>query len=115
MFSTKTRTTIVALIASLSFAGATIAPAVSQATYKINGGKKASQECEMLTEWINQDIQNMEKYRAEGNQEMVNYYRGIIADEFNEGYAAGCAFASVTHAPVSAPVSVASKPVSAKL
>jgi hypothetical protein len=113
MFSTKTRNIIIAGLASLSFAGAAIAPSVSQATYKINGGKTASSECQLLTEWLNEDIQNLEKARAEGNQADINYYRDEIATWYNAGYAAGCAWATVTHAP--APVTVVSKPISAKL
>jgi hypothetical protein len=111
MFSTKTRNIIIAGLASLSFAATTVAPAVSQAQYKINGGKTATARCQMLTAWMNEDTQKLEKARAEGNQADINYYRANIAEWYAAGYAEGCAFASVTHAPVT----VVRKPISAKL
>ncbi len=101
MFSTKTRTTVVALIASLSFAGATVAPAVSQAQYKINGGKSATYACQMMREVLNEDLQNLEKARASGNQAEINKYREMVNSDMGIGYQFGCAWAAaVSHAPV---------------
>jgi hypothetical protein len=74
-----------------NFAGATVAPAVSQAQYKINGGKSASGQCQMLTEFLNEDMQHLEKARAEGNQNNINYYRTLVSSDMDAGYRAGCA------------------------
>jgi hypothetical protein len=67
----------------------------------------------MLREWMNEDIQSLERARAEGNQADINYYRANIAEWYAAGYAEGCAFASVIVTP--APVTVVSKPINAKL
>src|SRR5271154_4665521 len=63
----KTRTTIIALVASASFATAAVAPAVSQARPKaVNAGTKAAQ-CEVLRH--SAEISHKEGEAAEGKGE----------------------------------------------
>jgi hypothetical protein len=96
MFSTKTRTAILTLVASLSFAGATVAPAVSQARPKAIETKTPKRlACNALVDSIQQaeqDARNYEKAgdtkNAEASWTAANLYFDVWSEQ-------GCASADV--------------------
>ena len=98
MLSTKTRTTIVALVASLSFAATTVAPAVSQARPKSPTTKKVTlrQVCNGLADPMHnaeEEARNYEKAgdtkNAEASWAAANVYFEVWGDN-------GCQGAAVT-------------------
>jgi hypothetical protein len=71
---TKTRTTIIALVASASFATAAVAPAVSQARPKPpSGGVKAAQ-CEVLRHSAERSHEAGEAAEGKGEGDWAKYY-----------------------------------------
>jgi hypothetical protein len=68
MFSTRTRTTILALVASASFAASTVAPAVSQARPKTVTTKKvtAKEACDALAGSVLRAEGEAKKYEKKG-------------------------------------------------
>jgi hypothetical protein len=97
MFSTRTRTTIVALVASASFAVSTVAPAVSQARPKTVTTKSVSakEACDALASTIlkqEQEAKNYEKKgdtkNAEASWAAANLYFDVWAEQ-------GCATIAV--------------------
>ncbi len=110
MFSTKTRTMILTLVASLSFAGATVAPAISQARPKaIETKTPKSVACNAVADSMlnaEKDAREYEKAgdtaNAEASWAAANLYFDIWSEQ-------GCASAGVTIAlklpPAAAPVS----------
>ncbi len=78
MLSARTRSTIVALIASLSFAAATVAPAVSQAQPDWPALGQAI-HCESLTAGRNAYWEKAETAEKEGHYAFAEYYWGEAA------------------------------------
>jgi hypothetical protein len=71
---TKTRTTLIALVASVSFATAAVAPAVSQARPKpISAGAKAAQ-CEALRHSAERSHEAGEAAEGKGENDWAKYY-----------------------------------------
>ena len=71
---TKTRTTIIALVASASFATAAVVPAVSQARPKpISAGAKAAL-CEVLRHSAERSHEAGEAAEAKGENDWARYY-----------------------------------------
>jgi hypothetical protein len=110
MLSTKTRTTILALVASFSFAAATVAPAVSQARPKTVTSKTvtAREACDAVADSMlqaEQDARNYEKAGDTANAEASWASANLYFDVWSEQ---GCATIAVTRPvrlpPVSAPI-----------
>jgi hypothetical protein len=71
---TKTRTTIIALVASAGFATAAVVPAVSQAQAKpVSAGLKAAQ-CEVLRHSAERSHQAAEAAEGKGESDWARYY-----------------------------------------
>jgi hypothetical protein len=111
MLSSKTRTTILALVASVSFAATTVAPAVSQARPKTTTTKSvtAREACDAVVDSIlqaEQDARNYEKAGDTVNAEASWAAANLYFDIWSEQGCASIAVASpVKMPPVSAPVS----------
>jgi hypothetical protein len=105
MLSTKVRTTTIALVAAFSFAGASVAPAVSQAETK-TGSKATEQRCEQL--WgIFEEATNeaSQLYETEGNG---TGFKGALAVAGLAKHIAaneGCDWASRVRPPKGSPTS----------
>jgi hypothetical protein len=106
MTTTRTRTTIIALVASLSFAASTVAPAVSQARPKSPTTKKVSarEACDAVAGSMLNAEAEAKKYEkagktadAEAEWAAANLYFDIWSEQ-------GCATLAVTGPVVSAPV-----------
>ena len=107
MLSTRIHTTILALVASVSFAAATVAPAVSQAQKNIPTHKTISheEECATLAELFTKEAQAAEKYEREGDKASAEASLGIAQIYFEMGTEAQCWFPAVKHPPQAPPVS----------
>jgi hypothetical protein len=100
---TKTRTTIIALIAASSFAAASVVPAVSQAkpidpnrgvTTKLALQKQVVKEmCSETLGSLNEDLQNLEKAHKEQNAKEIEKWRASANGDYQFGYEMGCGFA----------------------
>jgi hypothetical protein len=110
MLSTKTRTTILAVVASFSFAAATVAPAVSQARPKTVTTKKvtAREACDAVADGMlnaEKEAKNYEKAGDTANAEASWAAANLYFDVWSEQ---GCATVAVTIPvklpPVSAPI-----------
>jgi hypothetical protein len=107
MFATKTRTTIIALIASSSFAISTVAPSISQAQKVQTAPHKITKEeaCATLSDLESKANQEVAKYLAEGDVEMAEAIgqmaEGYFADGVNEGCWSAAMIVTVTSHPVS--------------
>ncbi len=97
MLSTKTRTTVLALVASLSFAGATVAPAISQARPKaIETKTPKSVACSAVVNSMQNAEKDAREYEkagdtanAEASWAAANLYFDIWTEQ-------GCATVSAT-------------------
>jgi hypothetical protein len=121
MLSTKIRTTIIALVATSSFAAASIVPAVSQAAKNTGAYSKSAEStkaamCHMITEYFNEALQDLAKAHASGDQAAINKARENVNADYLEGYENGCAWATRVTSPSSptsgivAPVEVQAAP-----
>jgi hypothetical protein len=106
MNSTKARTTILALVASLSFAASTVAPAVSQAQPKPPVAKKvtAKEACDAVVDSILNAEAEARRYEkagdtknAEASWAAANLYFDVWSEQ-------GCATTAVTGPTVAPPV-----------
>jgi type II secretory pathway pseudopilin PulG len=110
MLTAKTRTTILAVVASVSFAAASVAPAVSQARPKTTATKTvtAREACDAVVDSMlnaEQEARNYEKAgdtkSAEASWTAANLYFDVWSEQ-------GCATIAVTIPvklpPVSAPI-----------
>jgi len=86
----KTRTTIIALVASASFATAAVAPAVSQAKPISPGTKAALCEVLRLTAGLWQEA--AETAEARGEADMAAYYNKMAEKAEGEAGNQGCAW-----------------------
>jgi hypothetical protein len=114
---TKSRATIIALIASAGFATAAIAPAVSSAQ-KIEGGAHAA-TCEVyrLTYELWDELQ--EKAFENGQEDLANYYAEQESIARSAATKEGCAWSSamnvkVVKVPVAVIKPIALKPATSK-
>jgi hypothetical protein len=110
MFATKTRTAIIALIASSSFALSTVAPAVSQAqavqpTHKIT----KAEVCSAIS--ANEQNANDEvlKYLAEGDVANAEASGAAAELYYSEGVRQGCWTAAMDIPVSSHPIAVIGK------
>ena len=106
MTTAKTRTTILALIASLSFAASTVAPAVSQAQPKPPVAKKvtAREACDAVVDSMEKAEAEARRYEkagetknAEASWTAANLYFDIWSEQ-------GCATIAVTGPTVAPPL-----------
>jgi hypothetical protein len=104
MFSTKLRTTIIALVASTSFAAATIAPAVSQAQKVQPPPHKIThaEACSTLAANESKAEQELKKYSSEGDTANAELAETVANLYYEEGVREGCWLADV-RGPISAP------------
>lgn len=110
MLSTKTRTTILTVVASLSFAAATVAPAVSQARPKaIETKTPKSVACSAVVNSMQNAEKDAREYEkagdtanAEASWAAANLYFDIWSEQ---GCASVAGTISVKLPPASAPVS----------
>jgi len=87
---TKTRTTIIALVASAGFATAAVVPAVSQAKAKpISAGAKAAL-CEVLRHSAERWHEAGEAAEAKGESDWAKYYYGQEEKAQGEAGNQGC-------------------------
>jgi flagellar motility protein MotE (MotC chaperone) len=102
MLSTKTRNTVIALIAASGFAATSAVPAVSQAkpinpyrsvTTKSAVNKKVTAGCAEAREALNQALQKLEQAHKEENKQEIEKNRGVANLEYEFGYEMGCGFA----------------------
>jgi hypothetical protein len=102
MFSTKTRSTILALVASIGFAATTVAPAISQARPKSPTQKTPTmaEACSAVAGSMlkaEDEAKNYEKKgdtaNAEASWAAANLYFDIWSEQ-------GCATVAVVHAPI---------------
>jgi hypothetical protein len=109
MLSTKTRTSIIALVAAFSVATA-VGPSVSQATrntgaYSKSAEAKEKQEqafwCHQMLGMFNEDLQTLGNAHASGDQAAINQARKEVNADYQMGYDAGCAWASRVRPPES--------------
>jgi hypothetical protein len=109
---TKTRTTIVAIVASASFATAAIAPAISSAQKLDPGTHAATCEVYRLTYELLDELQ--ENAAANGQYDLAAYYAEKETAARNAATEEGCAWPSAELVkPVKVPVKVI-KPIAAK-
>ena len=109
---TKTRTTIIALVASASFATAALAPAASSAQKLDPGTHAATCEVYRLTYELWDELQ--ENAAANGQADLAAYYAEQETAARDAATAEGCAWASAAHVKVvTVPVSV-TKPITLK-
>ncbi len=109
---TKTRATIIALIASATFATAAVAPAVSSAQKLDPGTHAATCEVYRLTYEMWDELQ--ENAAANGQYDLAEYYAGRETEARDAATDEGCAWPSATLAKtVKVPVAVI-KPVPLK-
>ena len=111
---TKTRATIIALIASASFASATIAPAVSSAQKLDPGTHAATCEVYRLTYEMWDELQ--ENAAANGQYDLAEYYAAQETAARDAAKEEGCAWPSamatkVVKVPVAVIKPIALKPV----
>jgi hypothetical protein len=113
MFSTKIRTTIIALVAAFSFAGAATVPTVSQAAPNTGGFQKSNegfkwsvQQCEQWGQLFEKYVNEAGKaYEAEGNSENFKNKLGAANMALSTAQMGGCAW-SARVLPPGGPVSV---------
>jgi hypothetical protein len=109
MFSTKTRTTIVALVASLSFAATTVAPAVSQARSKTVSTKPSAlrEACNSLAgSMLNAEAEarNYEKKGDTKNAEAQWAAANMIFELYTNTGCVGAAITGPSASGIAAPV-----------
>jgi hypothetical protein len=108
MLSSKTRTTILAVVASLSFAATTVAPAISQARPKaIETKTPKSVACNAVADSMlqaEQDARNYEKAGDTANAEASWAAANLYFDVWSEQGCASADVISVKLPPVSAPI-----------
>jgi hypothetical protein len=114
---TKSRTTIIALIASASFATAAIAPAVSSAQKIDSGTHAATCEVYRLTYELWDELQ--ENASANGQEDLAAYYAEQETTARDAAKAEGCVWASAALAktvkvPVGVVKSIGHKPATRK-
>jgi hypothetical protein len=109
---TKTRATIIALIASAGFATAAIAPAVSSAQKIETGAHAATCEVRRLTYELWDELQ--ENAAANGQWDLVSYYAEQEKDARDAATSEGCSWptAAVVHPVKVSPTIV--KPIALK-
>ena len=104
MPSTKIRTVILALVASVSVASATVAPAVSQAA-KIDPYRNAyakqqankqpvTDECGSVAAIYNADIRELAAAHEAKNKVGVEVFREAANDRYQEAFDMGCGWAA---------------------
>ncbi len=109
---TKTRATIIALVASASFATAAVAPAVSSAQKLDPGTHAATCEVYRLTYEMWDELQ--ENAAANGQYDLAEYYAGRETEARDAATKEGCGWPSATIAKtVKVPVAVV-KPIALK-
>ena len=101
---TKTRTTIITLIATSSFAAASVVPAVSQAKpidpYRTASTKQAVKKqvvggvCGGLGKRYEEFVKQLEIAHSEEDAEGIKHAREKANEYLAAGYELGCAFAS---------------------
>ncbi len=104
MPSTKIRTVTLALVASLSVASATLAPAVSQAAksdpYRNAYAKQqlnkapVTDECDSIANIYNADIRELAAAHETKNKLGIETFREAANDRYQEAYEAGCGWAA---------------------
>ena len=105
MFSTKTRNTIIAGLATLGVAITAVAPAVSQAQIKDPGTHAATCEIYRLTYELREE--QAEKAASEGQWDLSDYYAEQAHTARVNAEGEGCAWVSqITHKTPKTPVSV---------
>jgi hypothetical protein len=109
---TKTRATIVALIASAGFATAAIAPAVSSAQKINTGGHAATCEVRRLTYELWDELQ--EKAFANGQDDLAAYYAEQETAARDAARSEGCSWPSAALAKVVKVPVAAIKPIARK-
>jgi hypothetical protein len=108
MFATKTRNTIIALIASSGLAASALAPAVSQAQKIQTAPHKIThaEACSTLGDLENKANEEVIKYLGEGDTVNAEAASTVANLYFDEGVREGCWVAGM-HAPVvTHPISV---------
>lgn len=113
MLSTKIRTTIIALVASASFAAATVVPTVSQAQPNWPALGHAI-HCESLNAGQEANENKAKEAEKEGHPSLAAYYWSQAQDYFSEGIVAGCSPHAFNPTKVSVPIA-ATAPPAAKL
>jgi hypothetical protein len=88
MFSTKTRNTIAALVASVSFAGVAVVPTVAQA--EPNGGGSDVERCNELEGQYAKERLYLDEAHEAKDQKEINFWREQASDTYNEAYGMGC-------------------------
>jgi hypothetical protein len=108
MFATKTRTTIIALIASSSFAVSTIAPSISQAQKVQTAPHKITKEeaCSAFGELESKANQEAAKYLEEGDLDSAETASATAELIFQTGVREGCWPAAMAVSITSHPISV---------
>jgi hypothetical protein len=110
MLSTRLRTTIIALVASLSFTAASVVPSISQASKntgaysKSSEAKKAQEQawlCHQMLGMMNEDLQALGNAHAAEDQAAINDAREKVNGDYLMGYENGCAWASRLQPPES--------------
>jgi hypothetical protein len=106
MISTTTRTTVLALVASLSFAASTVAPAVSQARPKTTTTKKVSarEACDAVASSMLEAEAKAKKYEKAGDEANAEAEWAAANLYFDVWSEQGCATLAVTGPVVAAPI-----------
>jgi hypothetical protein len=101
MLSTKTRTTILALVASASFAATTVAPAVSQARPKTTTIKRVTQRqaCNEFVESIRQAEEAAKEYEKAGDTANAEAAWGMANAYFDNWQGNGCQILAIVTSP----------------
>jgi|GEM_PF-5440148 len=107
MLSTRTRTIIAVLVASLGFSASAVAPTISQAqkikkespaekAYK----KKSHEEfCGDMSEMLQGDVEEYENSMAEGNTDEANNYLKEAMEDLKTAKTGGCGWAAHVRLP----------------
>ena len=112
MLITKTRTTIIALVAAFSFAAASMVPTVAQARkYVYERAKQSALDnavvagpaCDNLRVGYNFDLAELEKAHARKDDFGIKFWRNEANGDYNQAYGMGCGWAARVKPPESSP------------
>jgi hypothetical protein len=103
MLRSQIRTSIVALVATSSFAAMSVVPTVSQASKNTGAYSKSAEAtkkrdqaimCQSALDSLNADLQALANAHASGDQAAINKAREEANSDYLWGYEGGCAWAS---------------------
>ena len=99
MLSTKTRTIIVTLAASFSFAGVAVVPTVAQAEPNEGGGTQQQSCGELESQYAKERLYLDEAHEAKDQKE-INFWREQASDTYLQAYGMECDWTARVRPPL---------------